>query len=206
MTNRSGIFYALIVGVLFAGSAYAQDASISIRYGGVDLGPNVNARRADAGNQVTASRIFGGDLVGPKLILGLRPQVSIDKIWSAAPWTFKVTNESVVVNVGVQKCVPLGRAICELFAGVAHFNDKYYVSFIEGDRSTHEYSNWGVAGGGKLRFAFFNHVDAIAGYRYMRRPMEEHTGTSPLGINYRLSGRTTDHCLWVGLSFSVGEV
>lgn len=203
--ERHLVFIGIIlVAVMPMDTGLAQDAMVSVGYGGVDFDQNVVARSENGRGAVAASRIFGGDILGPEVFVGLRPQLSIDFLWSGESWNFAVTTESRATSFGVVKVFGLGQTQCEVFAGAAHIQDKYQIVFVEGEHYTHDLTKWGLAGGAKLRFPFLNQLDAVGGYRFYRRAQVEFDGSLPLAGPYEVTGRSTDHCFWFGVCYVIG--
>ncbi len=202
-----GAKYILPLFLIVASSARSDPVLLSVHFGADFVGA---ASRVEGENgwsgEVGGGRVFGGDLVGPRLLVGVCPQISGDYVDNGSTGGMTIAGSSSVFAAGGMVPFRIGKAVAEVFMGAARITDKYSVTPKLGGESTHEKSSWGLASGMKLRFQFLDQVEAVGGYRFYVRDRLKFEGETLESGKYTGAGRGADHNFWFGVSIALGEV
>ena len=191
---------------LVSSLAAATDVELTGRYGGTYAHKDIAFEVGVPSNYgfVAGCYFVAIDVSGPEVLWRLRPVVSYEYHWNGGGIDIKT--RSNIVSLGLSRSFMLGYARTSVALAATHFSDTYDV-LVEGDNRVDYVANtWGVSIGIDLRFKFFDHVDAVVGYKYLGREKPLWEAKTSSGTPYSVEGRGGDHCISAGVSVTLGGV
>jgi hypothetical protein len=176
------------------------------RFGGTVAVSSPHLTISDDQGTINGSRFVGLEGHGPFSVGILRPVVSFYHHWTGFEDEFSLTTTSNVFGLGASGTTRLGMAGVVLQASLVYIQDTYHLAPPDEEPLDVEENSWGVSLGADLQFAFFEDVDAIAGYRYLGRSGGTYQGETASGSTFQLSESGGEHCISAGLCVRLGGV
>jgi len=198
----------LTLSALFVTSnVHAIDINFGAKFGGSFSSPDATFNSIDRSTSSSGLQVFALDLAGPPTIWSIRPLIAYEYHYAGSESSV-IEKQSDLLSLGIQRVVPLGKAKAAFSLSATHFADTYIAAGIRrGERTTYLAEKWGVSIGVELQFAFFDHIEAVFGYKFHKR---EKPTFSTQGIiterSHVIEGREIDNSLFAGVVLRFGSV
>jgi hypothetical protein len=200
------IISSFIIWICFPSLVMANDFELTARYGGTIYSPNAKLETPSRNGSMGGSHLVAIDGSGPEMFWRLRPLVSYEYHWSGDGSMIYISTQSDIISLGLLRSFSLGYARTSIALAATHFYDAYKVNVDGDDRIDHKANVWGVSVGIDFRFKFFDHLDAVIGYKYLGRQKPKFDSETVDGTPYSVEGRGGDHSIFAGVSIILGGV